>query len=328
MARKSPDDTTDRTRRRTFLRAVGATGATLGGSALVVAQTESDVRVPRPRDAVSDADSTDASESLIDPDATIVLGAREEGWIGRNPPQIADEVNPTLDLRAGETYDLRWINLDGLKHNFVFVAADGTALCHTPPLSTEGAEDNLGFTANQILSTYRCDFHPATMEGAFRFPDATMTPTATPRRATETTLPGPAPRTPPPGSEPGTTLESPTETPPSYEVAAHFRLCGRVRGWLGRGPEQIDGTENPTLSLRPGERYSVTWENSDGFPHNFAILDREGDVVLQTEIMSTEGKRQWTMFVATEEMNEYRCAVHPSSMRGRIETTAGGTPTS
>lgn len=61
------------------------------------------------------------------------------------------------------------------------------------------------------------------------------------------------------------------------EPVAAFRLGGRVPGWQGRQPQEIQGTENPTLSVQEGEVYELTWENLDGAPHNFAFRDDQGN---------------------------------------------------
>ncbi len=52
---------------------------------------------------------------------TYALGGRTEGWEGRAPDAIADEVNPTIELTAGETYRVVWRNLDGEPHNFAIL---------------------------------------------------------------------------------------------------------------------------------------------------------------------------------------------------------------
>ncbi len=61
------------------------------------------------------------------------------------------------------------------------------------------------------------------------------------------------------------------------EPAATFVLGGEVEGWQGVQPQEIADATNPTLPLTAGETYRVLWRNLDGQPHNFAVLDGEGN---------------------------------------------------
>ena len=105
-----------------------------------------------------------------------------------------------------------------------------------------------------------------------------------------------------------------------------YRLGGEIDGWMGRAPSRIEGQTNPSLELEVGQEYAITWENVDGLPHNVGILDREGNVLQRTEIISEQGATQTLQFTASEEMAEYYCEVHPTSMRGQIRF-AGQTQT-
>ncbi|MFP9192693.1 PQQ-dependent sugar dehydrogenase [Natronosalvus vescus] len=98
-----------------------------------------------------------------------------------------------------------------------------------------------------------------------------------------------------------------------------IELGGVTSGWEGRAPPEIEGETNPTLSLEPGETYTITWENVDGLPHDIIILDAEGEEIVGTEIMDDQGETQTLEFEATEEMSEYYCSVHPTTMRGDIQ---------
>ena len=102
-------------------------------------------------------------------------------------------------------------------------------------------------------------------------------------------------------------------------VAERFELDGFTENWVGLAPEEIEGEENPTLELEVGETYVVEWTNADGVPHDFVILDADGNEIVGTEIMSDEGESLELEFEATEEMAEYYCSVHPAEMRGDIE---------
>lgn len=166
------------------------------------------------------------------------------------------------------------------------------------------------------------------------------------------------------------------------EPAATFALGGEVDGWQGVAPQEIADTTNPTLPLTAGETYRVIWQNLDGQPHNFAVLDGQGNplpliqpleidaaavsgvfngttnitdvnvtaavnetnvtgnvtgnvtdnatgnatvagLVEVTEIVSEQGAVQALEFEATEEIAEYYCQVHPTTMRGDVSLEAG-----
>ena len=109
--------------------------------------------------------------------------------------------------------------------------------------------------------------------------------------------------------------------------AQTYRLGGNTAAWEGRAPPEIEGQENPTLRLEPGRDYVVVWENVDGQPHNFAILDDTGNPLVRTEIISERGATQRVEFTAEEQMAEYYCEVHPASMRGRVQTGGGAATT-
>ena len=97
-----------------------------------------------------------------------------------------------------------------------------------------------------------------------------------------------------------------------------IRLGGDIGGWRGRAPDAIAGETNPTLELETETTYRITWENVDGQPHNVALLDGEGDTLTRTDIISEKGATQTFEFTAREEMAEYLCEVHPTSMRGSV----------
>lgn len=97
-----------------------------------------------------------------------------------------------------------------------------------------------------------------------------------------------------------------------------IRLGGDIGGWRGRAPDAIAGETNPTLELKTETTYRITWENVDGQPHNVALLDNEGNTLQRTDIISEKGATQTFEFTAREEMAEYLCEVHPTSMRGSV----------
>ena len=105
----------------------------------------------------------------------------------------------------------------------------------------------------------------------------------------------------------------------SAQETPTFKLDGRIPGWLGQSPDAIAGRTNPTLSLETGTTYRIRWTNVDGRAHNVALLDGNGTVLKRTKIISEQGATQMLTFTATQEMAEYICEVHPTSMRGEIQ---------
>ena len=71
------------------------------------------------------------------------LRARPEGWRGGSPAAISGETNPTLELRAGETYELAWKNASGTPQNFAFRDSNGDDL----PVIGVAAPDGRGQNA-------------------------------------------------------------------------------------------------------------------------------------------------------------------------------------
>ncbi|MCU4800329.1 PQQ-dependent sugar dehydrogenase [Halobacteria archaeon HArc-gm2] len=106
-----------------------------------------------------------------------------------------------------------------------------------------------------------------------------------------------------------------------------YEFGGEVAGWQARSPAAIEGETNPTLDLAAGTEYEVVWENLDGAPHNFVIQDADGDRIVGTEIVDEQGATLSLTFTATEEMAQYICTIHPSSMVGDIQITGGESAT-
>ncbi|WP_336024681.1 PQQ-dependent sugar dehydrogenase [Halobellus salinisoli] len=102
-----------------------------------------------------------------------------------------------------------------------------------------------------------------------------------------------------------------------------IELDGDTAAWIGRAPESIAGTENPTLELEAGQEYEITWENVDGQPHNIAIQDSEGENIEATETISEQGATQTLSFTASREMTTYICEVHPTTMVGDVSVGGG-----
>ncbi len=103
-----------------------------------------------------------------------------------------------------------------------------------------------------------------------------------------------------------------------------IKLGAQISGWTGQAPSRIEGQTNPTLPLQAGESYTVEWENVDGYPHDFDVLDGDGEKLFDSDIMNSQGETKTVEFTVTEAMAEYFCSVHPNQMRGSIEVKTGG----
>lgn len=95
-------------------------------------------------------------------------------------------------------------------------------------------------------------------------------------------------------------------------------LGGQVSGWQGKLPESIRSDRNPSLELRPGGKYKISWINLDGAKHQFQILDNNGNVLEETQADKQRGITRSVTFTATKKMKRYRCKYHPQSMHGKI----------
>jgi hypothetical protein len=113
----------------------------------------------------------------------------------------------------------------------------------------------------------------------------------------------------------------------AQDSARQIVLGGETSGWIGRAPSSIQGTTNPTLQLVTGQQYAIQWTNVDGLPHNVVIEDSDGNNLVRSEIISEQGATQTVTFTASEEMNEYYCEIHPTTMRGSISIGANNETT-
>ena len=95
----------------------------------------------------------------------IVLGAVATHWLGLAPSGIRGRENPTLRLRAGREYELVWMNLDGVEHDFHLADAGGEDLADTSAREDAGDTHATSFEAAAEMATYYCDFHPESMRG-------------------------------------------------------------------------------------------------------------------------------------------------------------------
>lgn len=114
--------------------------------------------------------------------------------------------------------------------------------------------------------------------------------------------------------------------PASAADSNHYELGARTSHWEGEEPSDVEGVENPTLSMTPGEEYTVTWHNRDGNYHKLLIRDEDSNVLESTSGNNEQGGTESVTFVATAEMDNYQCEPH-YPMRGDIETGEDSTTT-
>jgi hypothetical protein len=98
----------------------------------------------------------------------IVLGGRTPGWRGRAPASIEGATNPELPFVTGQDYRVRWTNVDGQPHNFVVLDGGGNPLVSTDIISSQGAVQEVTFTASEEMTEYYCEVHPNSMRGNVR----------------------------------------------------------------------------------------------------------------------------------------------------------------
>lgn len=104
------------------------------------------------------------------------------------------------------------------------------------------------------------------------------------------------------------------------EPGTQIEFNGQTSGWVGIAPSQIEGEENPTLTLEEGESYEIGWTEGDGAGHNVAIRDGDGDTVddLSIDVTTDPGDGEWLEFEASGEMDQYVCQPHIGTMQGNI----------
>lgn len=91
--------------------------------------------------------------------------------------------------------------------------------------------------------------------------------------------------------------------------------------WVGLKPTAIEGERNPTLRLRDGHRYTLSFRVVGTRPDNFAVLDGVGSIVngIRTDVKYGQDATAVIEFTAAPEMAQYYSQLHPGQMRGRIE---------
>lgn len=144
MAQKEQSsDRLEDTSRRRFLKSAGVLGATAG----VIGPASADLG-PNGQ-----------------PDKTIELQALADAWLGMKPKSIKGKLNPPLNLEAGKTYRVKWLNGDGASHNFAIFGADRNLLVFSPFMHSQGEYQTVEFTATEAMVNYYCEVHYLSMRG-------------------------------------------------------------------------------------------------------------------------------------------------------------------
>lgn len=154
------------TPRRRFLTVLGgvSTVALAGCSG-----EEPEEEDPETTDEDPEEDPEPDEEPLIQ---TFELDGITTGWMGSQPARIADTANPTLEMVAGETYEVIWSSaIEGTAHNFSIENEDGEVV-HATEWQDFG-EYTTTFTAEEDFNSYFCQPHPLSMRGPIEIVDET-----------------------------------------------------------------------------------------------------------------------------------------------------------
>lgn len=116
--------------------------------------------------------------------------------------------------------------------------------------------------------------------------------------------------------------ETTTTTKASVE-GVPIILGGETEHWFGLTPSPIHGQENPTLTLKSGQKYTLIWVNLDGAEHELIIENANDKELIATESASTPGTTKAITFTANNQMDQYYCEYHPQSMRANIKLGNG-----
>ncbi len=106
----------------------------------------------------------------------------------------------------------------------------------------------------------------------------------------------------------------------AIEPDTSIEFSAQTTAWVGIAPDAIADQDNPELTLHGGESYEIGWTEGDGAGHNIEIWDSNGEVIddLSTEVVSDPGDGQWLQFEASDEMANYVCQPHQTTMIGDI----------
>lgn len=151
-------------RRRTVLTACAAGAASLAGCGNPLSDSGGDKSNGTSDDGTNDTTGNESSGGSGE-GSTIRLGGESQGWSGEEPEAIRGETNPTLELQAGEIYEIVWENLDGAEHELILADQNGEEVEASESSESQGETVSLEFTAREELAEYFCEYHPDAMRG-------------------------------------------------------------------------------------------------------------------------------------------------------------------
>ncbi|OVE83051.1 hypothetical protein B2G88_16675 [Natronolimnobius baerhuensis] len=124
-----------------------------------------------------------------------------------------------------------------------------------------------------------------------------------------------------PGEEDDGDESNDVEPDGALEPDTRILFDAQTSGWVGIEPDEIADEENPTLTLQAGEQYEIGWFEGDGATHNIELVDDNDDVVgdYQTDEAEEGGDEQLIHFEATDEIAQYVCRLHETTMRGDMQ---------
>lgn len=109
-------------------------------------------------EANQEEDGDEQEEPDEEPVETFELTLTDRCWVGQSPDEIADEANPTLELDAGEVYEIVvTVEIEREEHQtghaLTIVDEDGQHVINTNYLG-EGESDSIVFTAEDDMVEY------------------------------------------------------------------------------------------------------------------------------------------------------------------------------
>lgn len=92
---------------------------------------------------------------------------------------------------------------------------------------------------------------------------------------------------------------------PTAAQAQTFELALTSEGWVGRAPDAIDGTVNPTLEVEVDTEYAIRWTNQTDEMHNLVIMDEDRSDIVRSDFLMEKGESQTVRFTATADLSSY-----------------------
>lgn len=102
-----------------------------------------------------------SSAVKIEPGTEILFKASNLAWHGKSPSGIEGKKNPTISLKAGETYKIGWDEGDGQTHNFaIYDDSDSVVSGYKTEQTAEPGDGQiLEIEASSEMAEYVCEPH-------------------------------------------------------------------------------------------------------------------------------------------------------------------------